>query len=77
MERINKSDKLLQLFGEHLVNDFINEIIRLQKNHHHRWSNLEELLFKILFLWQQVISAFAESGSVAPMFGMKQALKEF
>ena len=59
------------------MKDFINEIIRLQNTPHHRWSNLEELLFKILFLWQQVISTFAESGSVAPMFGMMQVLKEF
>ena len=59
------------------MKDFINESIWLQNTPHHRWSNLEEILFKTLFLRQQVVSTFVEGGSVAPMFGMTQALKEF
>ena len=77
VEKINKSDKLTQLFGEQLVNDCINQNIRLQNTPHHRWSNLEELLFKMLCLWQQVIQTFAVSGSVAPIHGMMPVLKEF
>jgi len=77
VEKINKSDKLMQLFGEQLVNDCMNQNIRLQNTPHHRWSNLEELLFKMLCLWQQVIQTFAVSGSVAPIHGMMPVLKEF
>ena len=52
VEKINKSDKLTQLFVEQLVNDYTNQNIRLQNTPHHRWSNLEELLFKTSCLWQ-------------------------
>ena len=36
VEKINKSDKLMRLFGEQLVNDHMNQNIRLQNTPHHR-----------------------------------------
>ena len=77
VEKMNKSDKLMQLFGEQLINDHMNKNIRLQNTPHHRWSSLEELLFKMLCLWQQVTQTFAVSGTVAPIHGMMPVLKEF
>jgi hypothetical protein len=77
METVNKSGGLKAAFEKEQEEGLLGRALKLRNSPAHRWSAMEDVMGRVLKLWNHLMVAFNGQGLPFPMAEDKRVMIEF
>lgn len=75
IETLNKSKALKHTFEEKCLKE-LGKTLKVRNSPSHRWSSLDDVLARILRVWDHIVFAYNHHQTVLPIVGQRQLLLE-